>query len=119
MGEVEGMTVNDRKRIDNIIKEYLLIDTRIKILKAKIRHSEYNNNKSASIRYNDCISKLENFRGITINNVKVDYLEKLEIFKLDLDEAMELLDLSKSSITKLKAKIREEFVKVLKIIEAD
>lgn len=46
-------------------------------------------------------------------------MEKLEIFKLDLDEAMELLDLSKSSITKLKAKIREEFIKVAKIIEAD
>ena len=121
MGEVEGMTLANRKKIDNIIKEYLLIDTRIKILKAKIRHSNYNNNNnnSAAIRYNDNISKLEHFRGIIINNVKVDYLEKLEIFKMDLDEAMELLDLSKSSITKLKAKIREEFAKVVKIIEAD
>ena len=119
MGEVEGMTLANRKKIDNIIKEYLLIDTRIKILKAKIRHSNYNNNKSAAIKYNDNISKLEHFRGIIINNVKVDYLEKLEIFKLDLDEAMELLDLSKSSITKLKAKIREEFIKVVKIIEAE
>ena len=112
------MTLVERNKIDNIIKEYLLLDIRIKILKAKIRHSNYNN-KSSSIKYNDHISKLEHFRGIIINNVKVDYLEKLEIFKMDLDEAMELLDLSKSSITKLKAKIREEFVKVLKIIEAD
>ena len=113
------MTVNDRKRIDTIIKEYLLIDIRIKILKAKIKYNEYNNCKSVSIRCNNEINKLEKFRGIIITNVKVDYLEKLEIFKMDLDEAMELLDLSKSSITKLKAKIREEFVKVLKIIEAD
>ena len=113
------MTVNDRKRIDNIIKEYLLVDIRIKILKAKIKYNEYNNCKSVPIRCNNEINKLEKFRGIIINNVKVDYLEKLEIFKMDLDEAMELLDLSKSSITKLKAKIREEFVKVLKIIEAD
>ena len=113
------MTLADRNKIDNIIKEYLLIDIRIKILKAKIKYNEYNNCKSAAIRYNDNISKLEHFRGIIINNVKVDYLEKLEIFKLDLDEAMELLDLSKSSITKLKAKIREEFIKVVKIIEAD
>ena len=113
------MTLVERNKIDNIIKEYLLIDTRIKILKAKIRNSNYNNNKSLSIRYNNHISKLEHFRGIIQSNVKNEYLEKLEIFKLDLDEAMELLDLSKSSITKLKAKIREEFVKVLKIIEAD
>ena len=113
------MTVNDRKRIDNIIKEYLLVDIRIKILKAKIKYNEYNNCKSVSIKCNNEINKLEKFRGIIINNVKVDYLEKLEIFKMDLDEAMELLGLSKSSITKLKAKIREEFVKVLKIIEAD
>ena len=113
------MTVNDRKRIDNIIKEYLLVDIRIKILKAKIKYNEYNNCKSVSIRYNNEINKLEKFRRIIQSNVKNEYLEKLEIFKLDLDEAMELLDLSKSSITKLKAKIREEFVKVLKIIEAD
>ena len=113
------MTLADRNKIDNIIKEYLLIDIRIKILKAKIKYNEYNNCKSVSIRCNNEINKLEKFRGIIINNVKVDYLEKLEIFKLDLDEAMELLDLSKSSITKLKAKIREEFAKVIKIIEAD
>ena len=119
MGEVEGMTVNDRKRIDNIIKEYLLAGIRIKILKAKIKYNEYNNCKSVSIRCNNEINKLEKFRGIIQSNVKSEYLENMEIFKMDLDEAMELLDLSKSSITKLKAKIREEFVKVLKIIEAD
>lgn len=113
------MRADERKRIDDFIKEYLLIDIRIKILKAKIKYNEYNNCKSVSIRCNNEINKLEKFRGIIINNVKMDYLEKLEIFKMDLDEAMELLDLSKSSITKLKAKIREEFVKVLKIIEAD
>ena len=113
------MRADERKRIDDFIKEYLLIDIRIKILKAKIKYNEYNNCKSVSIKCNNEINKLEKFRGIIINNVKVDYLEKLEIFKMDLDEAMELLDLSKSSITKLKAKIREEFVKVLKIIEAD
>ena len=52
------MTANEREKIDNIIKEYLLIDIRIKILKAKIKHSEYNNCKSASIRYNDKINEV-------------------------------------------------------------
>ena len=58
------MTANERKRIDNIIKEYLLAGIRIKILKAKIKHSNYNNCISASIRYNDKINELEKFRGI-------------------------------------------------------
>ena len=38
------MTLVERNKIDNIIKEYLLIDIRIKILKAKIKHYAYNNN---------------------------------------------------------------------------
>ena len=32
------MTLVERNKIDNIIKEYLLLDIRIKILKAKIKH---------------------------------------------------------------------------------
>ena len=113
------MTASDRKRIDNIIKEYLLVDIRIKILKAKIKYNEYNNCKSVSIRCNNEINKLEKFRGIIQSNVKNEYLEKLEIFKLDMVEASEMLNVSTSTITKLKAKIREEFAKVVKIIEAD
>ena len=113
------MTLADRNKIDNIIKEYLLIDIRVKILKAKIRHSEYNDCTSASIRYNDKINELEKLRGIIQSNVKVEYLEKLEIFKMDLDEVMEMLDVSKSTVVKLKAKIRDEFIKVLDIVEAE
>ena len=37
---------------------------------------------------------------------------------MDLDEAMEMLNVSKSTVVKLKAKIREEFIKVLDIVEA-
>ena len=113
------MRADERKRIDDFIKEYLLIDIRIKILKAKIKHSEYNNCKSASIRYNDKINELEKFRGIIQSNVKNEYLEKLEIFKMDLEEVMEMLDVSKSTVVKLKAKIRDEFIKVLDIVEAE
>ena len=35
------MTLVERNKIDNIIKEYLLLDIRIKILKAKIKHYAY------------------------------------------------------------------------------
>ena len=113
------MTLADRNKIDNIIKEYLLIDIRIKILKAKIKYNEYNNCKSVSIRCNNEINKLEKFRGIIQSNVKNEYLEKLEIFKMDLEEVMEMLDVSKSTVVKLKAKIRDEFIKVLDIVEAE
>ena len=113
------MTASDRKRIDNIIKEYLLVDIRIKILKAKIKYNEYNNCKSVSIRYQSEVNKLEKFRGIIQSHVQNEYLEKLEIFKMDIVEAMEMLDVSKSTVVKLKAKIRDEFIKVLDIVEAD
>ena len=112
------MTLVERNKIDNIIKEYLLLDIRIKILKAKIKYNEYNNCKSVSIRCNNEINKLEKFRGIIQSNVKNEYLEKLEIFKLDMVEASEMLNVSTSTITKLKSKIRNEFIKVIDIVEA-
>ena len=39
------MTLADRKVIDDFIRKYLLLDTRIKIAKAKIKHAEYENNR--------------------------------------------------------------------------
>ena len=39
------MTLVDRKVIDDFIRKYLLLDTRIKIAKAKIKHAEYENNR--------------------------------------------------------------------------
>ena len=113
------MTADERKRIDNIIKEYLLVDIRIKILKAKIKYNEYNNCKSVSIRYQSEVNKLEKFRGIIQSHLQNEYLEKLEIFKLDMVEASEMLNVSTSTITKLKSKIRNEFIKVLDIVEAE
>ena len=113
------MTADERKRIDNIIKEYLLAGIRIKILKAKIKYNEYNNCKSVSIRCNDKVNELEKFRGIIQSHVQNEYLEKLEIFKLDMVEASEMLNVSTSTITKLKSKIRNEFIKVLDIVEAE
>ena len=112
------MTANEREKIDNIIKEYLLIDIRIKILKAKIKYKEYNNCKSVSIRCNIEINKLEKFRGIIQSNVKNEYLEKLEIFKMDIVEAMEEFNINKNNLFKLKKEIREEFYKIIDIVEA-
>ena len=112
------MRADERKRIDDFIKEYLLIDIRIKILKAKIKYNEYNNCKSVSIRCNNEINKLEKFRGIIQSHVQNDYLEKLEIFKMDIVEAMEEFNINKNNLFKLKKEIREEFIKVIDIVEA-
>ena len=112
------MTADERKRIDDFIKEYLLIDIRIKILKAKIKYNEYNNCKSVSIRCNNEINKLEKFRGIIQSNVKNEYLEKLEIFKMDIVEAMGEFNINKNNLFKLKKEIREEFYKIIDIVEA-
>ena len=113
------MTLADRNKIDNIIKEYLLIDIRIKILKAKIKYNEYNNCKSVSIRCNNEINKLEKFRGIIQSNVKNEYLENLEIFKMDIDDAIQEFNINRNNLFKLKKEIREEFIKVLDIVEAE
>ena len=125
MGEVEGMTVNDRKRIDNIIKEYLLAGIRIKILKAKIKiakakiiHAEYENNKFIVLKNKKILHELGQLMEIVESNVKNDYLEKLEIFKMDIVEAMEEFNINKNNLFKLKREILEEFYKVLDIVEA-
>jgi hypothetical protein len=52
-------------------------------------------------------------------NISDEYIQALDIFDIKLDEAMIMLNLSKSSITKLKCKIRKEFIKVMEIVEAD
>ena len=38
------MVLADKNKVDDFIKEYIIINSRIKIAKAKIRHAEYNNN---------------------------------------------------------------------------
>ena len=47
------MTLVDRKVIDDFIRKYLLLDARIKIAKAKIKHAEYENNKFVICELNE------------------------------------------------------------------
>ena len=53
------MRTDERKRIDDFIKEYLLLDIKIKISKAKIIHAEYNNNVLTVNKQQDILHQLE------------------------------------------------------------
>ena len=116
---MEGMTVNDRKRIDNIIKEYLLLDIRIKISKAKIIHAEYNNNVLAVSKQQKIQQKLQELKTNIESNINNKYLEYLRVFKMDIVEAMEEFNINKNNLFKLKKEIREEFYKIIDIVEAE
>ena len=116
---MEGMTVNDRKRIDNIIKDYLLLDIRIKISKAKIIHAEYNNNVLAVSKQQKIQQKLQELKTNIESNINNKYLEYLRVFKMDIVEAMEEFNINKNNLFKLKKEIREEFYKIIDIVEAE
>ena len=109
MGEVEGMTVNDRKRIDDFIKEYLLIDIKIKISKAKMIHAEYNNNVLAVSKQQKIQQKLQELKTNIESNINNKYLEYLKVFKMDTDEAIQEFNINKNNLFKLKKEIRAEF----------
>ena len=113
------MTLAGRKRIDNFIKEYLLIDTRIKILKAKITHARYNNKRIEVNKLQKVLHNLEQLKLDIESNIDNKYLEYIKVFKMDTDEAMQELNISKNNLFKLKKEIREEFIKVIDIVEAD
>ena len=113
------MTANERKRIDNIIKEYLLVDIRIKISKAKMIHAEYNNNVLTVNKQQDVLHQLEQLKTNIESNINNKYLEYLKIFKMDTDEAIQELNISKKNLFKLKKEIREEFIKVIDIVGAE
>lgn len=103
------MTASERKRIDDFIKEYLLLDTRIKIAKAKIIHAEYNNNASTVNKQQDVVHHLEQLKLDIESNIDNKYLEYLRVFKMDTDEAIQELNINKANLSKLKKEIREEF----------
>ena len=64
------------------------------------------------------LHELEQLKGIVESNVKAEYLEKLEIFRINSKEAIKMFGISKNNLFKLKKEIREEFYKVLDIVEA-
>ena len=103
------MTANERKRIDDFIKEYLLLDIRIKISKAKMMHAEYNNNVSTVNKQQMLCQQLEQLKVEIESNIDNKYLEYLKVFKMDVAEATQVLSISKANLTKLKKEIREQF----------
>ena len=113
------MRADERKRIDDFIKEYLLIDIRIKISKAKIIHAEYNNNISTVTKQQDILHQLEQLKVSIESNINNKYLEYVKVFKMDISEAMGEFNINKNNLFKLKKEIREEFIKVIDIVEAD
>ena len=113
------MTLVERNKIDNIIKEYLLLDIRIKILKAKITHARYNNKRIEVNKLQKVLHQVEQLKANIESNINNKYLEYIKVFKMDTDEAMQELNISKNNLFKLKKEIREEFIKVIDIVEAD
>ena len=113
------MTLVERNKIDNIIKEYLLLDIRIKILKAKIKHYAYNNKIKLLKRHENILIQLEQLKANIESNIDNKYLEYVRVFKMDISEAIQEFNISKNNLFKLKKEIREEFIKVIDIVEAD
>lgn len=112
------MTLVERNKIDNIIKEYLLLDIRIKILKAKIKHYAYNNKIKLLKRHENILIQLEQLKTNIESNIDNKYLEYIKVFKMDTDEAIQEFNINKNNLFKLKREIREEFYKIIDIVEA-
>ena len=112
------MTLAERKRIDDFIKEYLLLGIRIKITKAKLMHSEYNGNRLKVNKLQKVLHQLEQLKTNIESNINNKYLQYIKVFKMDVDEAIQELNISKANLSKLKKEIREEFIKVIEIVEA-
>ena len=112
------MTLVDRKVIDDFIRKYLLLDTRIKIAKAKIKHAEYENNSFTVNKQKNILQKLEQLKSDIESNINNKYLEYIKVFKMDITEAMQELNINKNNLFKLKREIREEFYKIIDIVEA-
>ena len=103
------MRAAERKRIDDFIKEYLLLDTRIKIAKAKIIHARYNNNVLTVNKQQDILHQLEQLKTNIESNINNKYLEYIKVFKMDISEAIQEFNVNKNNLFKLKKEIREEF----------
>ena len=112
------MTLVDRKVIDGFIRKYLLLDARIKIAKAKIKHAEYENNKFTVNKQKNILQELEQLKSDIESNINNKYLEYIKVFKMDIPEAIQEFNINKNNLFKLKKEIREEFYKIIDIVEA-
>ena len=63
------MVLADKNKVDDFIKEYIIINSRIKIAKAKIRHAEYQNNKFTVLKNKKILHELESIKSIVDNNI--------------------------------------------------
>ena len=113
------MDLADKSKVDDFIKEYIIINSRIKIAKAKIRHAEYQNNKLTVLKNKKILYELESIKSIVDNNISNEHLSKLEIFRINVKDAIELFKINRNNLFKLKRDIREEFKQVIEIIEAE
>ena len=112
------MTLVDRKVIDDFIRKYLLLDTRIKIAKAKIKHAEQENNRFTVNKQKNILQELEQLKSDIESNINNKYLEYIKVFKMDIPEAIQEFNINKNNLFKLKREIREEFYKIIDIVEA-
>ena len=112
------MVLADKSKVDDFIKEYIIINSRIKIAKAKIRHAEYNNNSFTVNKQKNILQKLEQLKSDIESNINNKYLEYIKVFKMDIAEAMQELNINKNNLFKLKREIREEFYKIIDTVEA-
>ena len=113
------MTANEREKIDKFINDYRLSKHKIKILNIKRNYILVRDPKGNTVSIDNKIDELKLIDDTVKANVNDKYIQVLDIFSVKLDKAMIMLGLSKSSITKVKSKIRKEFIKVMEIVEAD
>ena len=112
------MTLVDRKVIDDFIRKYLLLDTRIKIAKAKIKHAEYENNRFTVSKQKNILQKLEQLKATIESNIDNRYVECIHMLKVENAEAMQMFNMKRTKWCNLKNEIREEFYKIIDIVEA-
>ena len=86
------MRTDERKRIDDFIKEYLLLDIKIKISKAKIIHAEYNNNVLTVNKQQDILHQLEQLKtNIVLRFTQLFNLVQKLFHRWDMNELVFLL----------------------------
>ena len=60
----------------------------------------------------------KNIKSDIESNINNKYLEFIHVFKMDITEAIQEFNINKNNLFKLKREIREEFIKVIEIVEA-
>ena len=64
------------------------------------------------------MQELEQLKSDIESNINNKYLEYIKVFKMDIPEAIQEFNINKNNLFKLKKEIREEFYKIIDIVEA-